>query len=311
MKRIFIPLLAMLAALAATVSCSHPAEPERINRLDIEIRDLAVVDSPAISDSCLAGAKLMFRAMGYDSVTSEVLKWWSNSAAVTIFQPDVDSVFPTVAPLERQLGEIMLRARRDSLPLPQMRFYSVVWGRPQPLMRDSDVMLIALNHYLGADYPGYSHWESYRRAAKTPEQLPYDLAASLAATAVPMEAPDSASLIDWMLREGALMEARMRLVPDASLATALGYDEKMLQGLDANYQQMMDELASRRLMHDTDPVLIDRMIAPGPQSPLLNGWAPGRVGRYIGYRLIQDYLRRHPRATLVTLLTLRSTDLDK
>lgn len=309
MKRIFIPIIAAMTLSAG--SCSDHAAPQRVNRLDIEIRGLAAVDSPAISDSCMAGATLMFRAMGYDSISPELLQWWSNSDAVQIFQPDVDSIYPSLTALESELGEILARAERDSLPLPHMRFYSVVWGRPQPLLRDSDVMLIALNHYLGADYPGYSHWESYRRAPKTPKMLPYDIAASLAATSVEMKDPDNATLLDWMLREGALVEARLRLVPDADLATALGYDENMLKGLNENYGAMMEELASRRLMHDTDPVLIDRMLAPGPHSPLLDGWAPGRVGRYIGYRLVKDYMRRHPDATLTQLLTLKSTDLDK
>ncbi len=309
MKRIFIPIIAALAFCAA--SCTKKASPERVNRLDLEIRDLATADSMAISDSCMDGASLMFRAMGYDSVSPELLQWWSNSDAVRIFQPDVDSVYTSLSDLEAELGVIMQRARRDSLPLPQMRFYSVVWGRPQPLLRDSDVMLIALNHYLGADYEGYSHWESYRRAPKTPEMLPYDIAATLAATSCPMTDPDQATLLDWMLYEGALVEARMRLVPDAKLATALGYDESMLKGLDQNYDQMMEELATRRLMHDTDPVLIDRMIAPGPHSPLLNGWAPGRVGRYIGYRLVEDYLRTHSKATLPELLALKGSDLGK
>lgn len=132
--------------------------------------------------------------------------------------------------------------------------------------------------------------------------MPYDIAAALVATQYPMAADQAPTLADWMLYEGALVEARMRLVENADLATALGYTPEQLRWCSDNYDAMMEEIAVRRLLYDTDPVLIDRMLAPAPTSPLMRNAAPGRVGRYIGYRLVQDYIKSHPSATIPELL---------
>lgn len=302
----------MLCAAAAIVlaACGNeePREAE-IGRLDLELRNMAACDSPAVSEANLPGAKLMFSAMGYDSISPELLRWWSTSDVVSVFQHDVDSVYTDLTPARRQLGVILDRAAKEDLRLPDMKFYTVVWGNPRPLLRDSDVMVIALNHYLGASYPGYSHWEEYRRAGKTPEALPYDLAAALTATQIPMAGDGEATLLDWMLYEGGLVEARMRLVEGADLAHALGYTPEQLKWCEDNYDDMMREMAARRMVHDTDPVLIDRMLAPAPSSPLLAGSAPGRVGRYIGYRLVKDYLREHPKATLREVMEIKSSEI--
>lgn len=302
---------ALISAVALMLACctSAPEEETEISRLDIELRDMAGVDTPSVSDKNLPGARLMFRAMGYDTITPELLAWWSNSDAVRVFQPDVDSVYTDLTPLSRGISAVTARARKAGLGLPDMKYYTIVWGNPRPLLRDSDVMIIALNHYLGAEYPGYSHWEQYRRQDKTPGMMPYDIAAALVATQFPFARPQDATLIDWMLYEGALVEARMRLVDDADLAAALGFTSEQLEWCDDNYSDMMRELSARRKLYDTDPVLIDRMLAPAPAAPLMAGRAPGRVGRYIGYRMIKDYLREHPSATIPQLTALRAGDV--
>ncbi len=309
MRGILKSALCALGLLMVWACTDKPAEPVEVGRLDIEMRDMAACDTPEVSAANLPGAMLMFRAMGYDSISPELLQWWSTGSAVKIFQPDVDSVYSDIMPLQKQLASIMASARKNGLDLPAMKFYSIVWGKPQPLLREDNVMLIALNHYLGEDYPGYSHWESYRRTGKTPEMLPYDVAAALAATQQPMSETSAPALIDWLLYEGALVEARMRLVDDADLATALGYTPDQLRWCESNYDDMMREIASRRMLYDTDPVLIDRMLAPAPASPLLANQAPGRVGRYIGYRLVRDYIKKHPSASLSDLLKLSSDNI--
>lgn len=294
----------------ATAACSSRPEPEtKIGRLDIELRDMSVKEEPSVSPENLPGARLMFRAMGYDTITPELLQWWSQSDVVQVFQHDVDSTYIDLKSLQLQLASITDSAQKNKLGLPEMKFYTITWGKPQPLMRDSDVLVIALNHYLGADYAGYSHWEDFRRRTKTPEMLPYDISAALAATQVPMSHPEDAPLIDWMLYEGALAEARMRMVENADLATALGYTPEQLKWCREHYDEMMREMAARKMLYDTDPVLIDRMLASSPASPLMSGTAPGRVGRYIGYRLVEDYMKKHPSATLPELLSLTSKDV--
>ena len=246
----------------------------------------------------------MFAVMGRPySGSPDELRQWAQGDVVKWFQPPVDSIYPDINTLRLELGHILKKADAESLDIPRMSYATVVWGISRPVVRVDSVMLIALNHYLGSDFEGYSGWDAYRRALKNTDQMYYDLAAAIVATEYPFEGGDSPSLLSWMLYEGALAEARIRLVLDPTAAGALGLTQEQFEFLENNSKQMWQELAGRRMLYDTDPALINRMIASAPTSPLLGGKAPGRAGRYIGYAIVRAYLDKHPDTSLRQLLS--------
>lgn len=302
------PIIAALCALFS-IGCTHSRdEAVPVMRVDRALASFAS-DTPAqrgvILDSMGLEIDAMMAVVGSPGPSEADLVEWSQSRVVKVFQPAVDSVYPpSLDTLEHQLGSILSNADKDSLRLGPLRFASVVWGNPRPIVKVDTILLIALNHYLGADHPGYAQWASYRRREKTPEMLPYDIAAALAATRHPMEHADKRpTLLSWMLYEGALVEARMRLVPEAQLDMALGWAPEQLEFAKGHLPKIWEEMQVRRLLYDTDPLTIDRYIASAPSTALLNSQTPGRIGRYVGYAIVRAYLKRHPDASLPYLLS--------
>lgn len=309
MKHLPLTLICVFFSLVSLAGCKQAdinAGAEPVVRLDKILEDYAGYDSVRqyrLLDSLRGGVDAMFAVLGVDSVTVDVLDSWRRSRVVEVFQPAVDSVYPDLAGLSYQIGHIVESARSGSMQLPPLQFVAVVWGNPRPIVRMDSVVLMALNHYLGPDYPGYAGWPEYRRENKNPRMLPYDIASVLAATQYPMEMGDDATLLNWMLYEGALVEARMRLVGNPELHEALGYTREQLEVASRNLYDMWQELSARQMVYDTDPLTIDRFVAPSPASPLMGSEAPGRIGCYIGYRIVKDYLSKYPDTTLPQLLS--------
>lgn len=220
-----------------------------------------------------------------------------------VFGHDVDSIFTDTALVSHAIGRILARAAENNLPLTPRRYATVVYGRQQSILFVDSVMLIALNHYLGSDYAGYAGMYDYRRALKTPAALPADMAEAIVATDYPYAVADAsdATLISHMLYAGALTEARMRL-SGADLATALGYDQEQLRFLADNYSAIRQELAAGNLLYDTSRRTIDAYMQPSPAVRTGSLVLPGRAGRYIGYRIVRQYLDDHPGTTLRQLL---------
>lgn len=304
MKTSYLIIISILSALALGSCTNVEIEPVNVVRLDKLIQDFPL-DTSSQQDSIIlkydSELTAMFRVLGWPSPSSNEIIWWSEGEVVKAFQPAVDSVFPNLNNVESQLGHIKLRNQQLHLEIPDnLQFVSVTWGKPQPIVRVDSIFLIALNHYLGKDFPGYSHWDYFRRQEKTPQQLPYDLAATIIATQYPfqMETP---TLLSWMLYEGALMEARMTLLYEPKLNIALGYTSDQLEYLEDNTHGIWQDLILMKVLYSTDPDLIDRMIAPMPISPLINYKVPGRIGRYIGYKIVKEYLKKNTKATLLDL----------
>jgi len=296
-----------ICLIMAIAACSRAPEPVRICRLDKAM--LAYKDAPdssrkAIADTLSAEINALFKVLGHPSPGEPELAWWSNGDEVAVFQPDAEKAFPDLSDLETTIGHIYSKAAKEGLPLDTLRFASIVYGLPMPLVRVDSVMLIALNHYLGTDYPGYSHWEAYKRAEKTPSALPYDLAAAIVSTSHPMADGDKTpTLLSNMLYEGALAEARMRLLPNADLARALAVTPDGLLLMQEHLPDMWREMAEKKMIYDTNPLTSDRMLSGAPSSPLLGGAAPARAGRFIGYSIVKAYLKAHPGTSLADLFS--------
>lgn len=231
----------------------------------------------------------------------------SESDAVLIFTPAVDSVFPRIEPLEKTLGHILHRAKADSLDLPGRTYAAVVWGKTKSIvnvdMPHDSVMLIALNHYLGADYPGYSHWPVYMRASKTPRHLPYDIVEALVASRYPYPERPGQTVLSRMVYEGVLALAKIELVPDGNISEALGYTESELQWLGENETKIWNMIVERDILYDTSLTMAEALVAPSPYVSVLGHGVPGRVGRYIGYRIVRAYMKQNTRTCLRDMLS--------
>lgn len=307
MKKICFFLWAALAVIACSCDKEDAADPVPVTRLDLALQGYADLDADG-RQQIMVGYRpeieAFFSVLGYPDPQDPELEWWSRSDEVAMFQPQVDAAFPSLEPFEAQLGHIVSRAVADSLPVGGMRFAAVVWGKPYSVAPVDSVMLIALNHYLGPEHESYAHMTAYRRAEKDAKYMPYDVASALAASAAgEFTTKQAPTVLNNLLYEGALVEARMRLVPNSTLADALGYDPETLRELEANLDDIRTEMAQRRMLYDTDPDLINRLFAGAASSPLLNGAAPGRAARYVGYKLVHRYADEHPEANLRFLLS--------
>ncbi|MDE6276739.1 MAG: hypothetical protein K2M06_01375 [Muribaculaceae bacterium] len=239
-----------------------------------------------------------------DSLSSGAL-YWCTSLPVRVFTPAVDSIFgPEGAPLDKYVGYTLAAARAEGLPLPRRTYAAVVYGRREPMGFSDSTMLIALNHYLGADYEGYQGFPMYERVLKIPSQIPYDIAEALVGTERPYQAPaDGATVLSRMLYGGATGYARYALVENSTEAAALGYSDEQWAWLLEHEGELWRELIAKKLLYDTDPQTAQKLVDPTPATTILSMYSPGRVGRFLGYRMVCRYLEKHPEASVATLLS--------
>lgn len=305
MKKILIPIMIVASVLCGACGKKSDAVPVHIAELYDSISEYSTL-SRADQDKFLRGnhkaLDAFFKVLGYEGVTDSLVQSWSGSDAVSVFTPAVDSVFPTLEPLEHQLGAIVSDAEDAGLKFETDTYAAVVWGNRRSIVFVDSVMLIALNHYLGANYAGYVGWPEYMRARKTPEQLPYDICEALVATNYPYQPSADASVLSRLVYEGLLIEAKQSLVEDAALAQSLGYTAEQLTYMEKNEQSVWNRLVEQRLIYDTSEFTIERLVSPAPATFILGSDVPPRAGRYIGYRIVESYLKKHGDVRLADML---------
>lgn len=302
-------LLYILGGCLLTAACTEKPRqyaPEPVKVLYHNMAEYAHADSARraeIEATDTAELHAFFRYIADGRKPDSLMIRWSHSLAVAVFTPAVDSVYADTDTLSRRLGYILGRADDLNLELPHRSYAAVVWGKRESIAFVDSVMLIALNHYLGQEYEGYSEWPVYRRFVKAPDFMPYDIAEALVGTQYPYEEREGGTALSRLLYEGALTQAKMELVPDARAPYALGYRDEQYNFLAENEAQLWQTLVASDMMFDTSGLAADRLVSPAPNTSVLDVRAPGRAGRYLGWKIVKAYLQRHPETTLRTLLS--------
>ncbi len=308
MRKFLTGFIVIVAVLGVTLSgCDSRVviDPQPISplyRYLAEYRSMPEWRRDSFETVDSAALAAMFGFMGIDRMSDSVLVRWSESPQVKVFSPAVDSVFKSLKPLEATFGRIEAKAATEGFVLPLRRYAAVVWGNPRSVVLTDSCVLIALNHYLGAEYAGYKGWPGYIREQKTPEQLPYDVTEALIATQYPYRPGGENTVLSRIAYEGALVMAKVRLVPQGTLAGALGCSVSDLQWLEQNQADIWNRLVAKEFLYSTSGEVASRLVDPAPRTSVLGPDVPGRAGRFMGYYLVLQYLQSNPDTSLPSLL---------
>lgn len=310
LKAINIVVIALMFSVMATVSCGRDNDGDSrvpVTRLDRVIARYGSMDSverQAVLDSLRPEITALMQVLEVDTVDDNTVMAWALSYPVAVFSPLADSAFQNLDDFEVALGTVLDRAAESGLDLPHRRYVAVTWGRSESIVFNDSIALIALNHYLGSDSPSYRGWPEYRRRNKRPDMMAVDMAEALVGTAYPYTpTPGNDNVLSRMLYEGAMTEAKMRLVPGITLSRALGFTEKQLADVQTNCELIWKKLVSEKMLYSTDETLMDKLFSLLPYSTPISRYAPGRTARYTGYEIVTSYLERHPDTSLATLLS--------
>lgn len=240
-----------------------------------------------------------------DTVDTETVMAWSTGSVITMFEPEVLKYYPNTSALNMAVGRIVSTCNLNHLIMPADRFVATVWSDSRSIIVIDTLKTayIALNHYLGMSHEAYSGLPLYRRIHKTSERLPVDIAEAMLALSYPFLENESSNVMSRMLYEGSLAIGKQALVPDAPLNDILGFSSEELDQIAANEDFIWKQLTKDNILYSKDAELISNLFDLRPNSSRISPDAPGRAIRYLGYKIVSDYIGNNKDATLKFLLS--------
>ncbi|MDE7386275.1 MAG: hypothetical protein K2N28_03965 [Muribaculaceae bacterium] len=300
--RRYIPYILFGSLLAA--SCSRDNnDVTQYAPMPIERIDLAVSGYPqsaADIQSLEPGIGLYIHLMSADTLNrDDALTALSQNRVTQWFGRDIVERFTVADSLALPLGRVSALLPEVSPELKVTNVYGIASPYMQSVIVSDSTVLVALNHYLGSDYPGYETMPSYVREGKTPTRLPADVAEAVVRVRYPYS-PVEGTLLERMLYEGAVAEVVAQATGNDG--DALGYSIADLDTADHRLKDVWYTLASDGLLYSTADGEISRLVSPAPFSRVGSIELPSKIGRYIGLQIIRSYIKNHPDAKPVTLL---------
>lgn len=165
---------------------------------------------------------------------------------------------------------------------------------------------IGLDLYLGENYPAYvvdtERFPAYLRRQFNKDYMTVRLAKALAQNLA--GDPSGERLLDQMLYYGKQLYIVDCLLPDTPDSLKMGYTTDQIEGCQANEAELWARLLEQNLLYSSDFNNWRKLVTPSPNAPILFNEAPGEVGSWIGWQIVQAYMRRHPQTTLPELLNM-------
>lgn len=110
--------------------------------------------------------------------------------------------------------------------------------------------------------------------------------------------------IDLMIKNGKKLNIIKELVPEIQDSVLLLYSANQLEWLGNNEKEMWSFFIKHNYFYTTDSYVIKRLTSFSPNSQALGMpiKSPGFVGNYLGYRIVDTYLKRNPELSTSELI---------
>lgn len=274
----------------------------QVSRFDRDFAQASVEDLPSLK----LRYPFLFPSQYPDSLWRAKMR---DTIQIELFE-EVDKVFEEFDGVEAEL-EVLLKHIVYYFPDTQMpkviTLTSEVDHANRVILADS-LLLIALDNYLGMDHRFYRGIDRYMAQNLDKKYLVSDVASAFANKFV--KYPATRSFLAKMIYHGKILYLKDIWMPLAPDEEKIHFTEDELAWANANEEQIWRYFIERELLFSTDQGLAPRFIDPAPFSKFrleLDSESPGRIGRYIGWKIVQAFMSNND----ISLQKLISTPADE
>lgn len=330
--RLFRYLFVLLLLAAPFAGCRNGADGPDVSGIQVDLRtrrldlDMRSLDTTRLAAG-LQGLKAKypdFLDFYLDTVLGyQVFGNYSDTAAgirealhTFLTHPDYRGLFDTVARhfpdtkgIDRDLTEGF---RHMKYYFPQFRVPSVVYfvsgltDLRATLPGTDGVVGVGLDMYLGQGYPNYA-------SVGIPAYMTYQLRPEYAAVNVfrllyQNDHPfitEGRNLLDLMIQRGKEQYFLSHILPSVPDSTRLGFRQPQMDWCNDNEALIYNFFMKDNLLYETNWQKILRYVNEGPSSAGMPAESPGNVGTWLGWQIVQAYMKQHPGMKLEELFAMQ------
>jgi hypothetical protein len=227
--------------------------------------------------------------------------FFSEPTLMDLYQKE-QAVFENITSYEQELatGIQCLLNEFPQLKLPAI--YMHVSGLNQNVVVTDSILSLSADKYLGGDFPLYQEFfYGYQRQQMSPERIVPDYLLGLMYSEFPFEGDENA-LLDRMLYEGKMRYILSRILPGRKEWESFGYTEEQYNWCTQSESRIWKTMLQQKHLYTTDYLITSQYINEAPYTATLTSSSPGRVGVWVGFRMIDSYMKHHSKTTWQELI---------
>jgi hypothetical protein len=226
--------------------------------------------------------------------------------------PDIQSVYKEVqrqfTDLSAEEADLSTAFTRFHLAFPDTfipRIYSMISGFSYNIVIADSALGIGLDMYLGDSCKFYQllALPQYKIDRMNRQQMVPDIIRGFLMSTFELNMKEN-DLISRMIYEGQLMYLIAQLLPTYENARILAYSKSQLEWCKENEGKIWAHFIDKKLFYSTDFNNEVAYVSDGPFSKGFPKEAPARIGVWLGYSIVQSFMKTHPEITINELMEM-------
>ncbi|MBB6463015.1 gliding motility lipoprotein GldB [Flammeovirga kamogawensis] len=176
------------------------------------------------------------------------------------------------------------------------------WGFGGDVLDLGDFIVVGLDYFEGPTASfGVPEVPSYISRRYTPEHLvPFSI--QMLSNRFNKVNPNDRSVLSHMIAWGKAYEFVDDVMPYTADSIKTGYTAKELKGVIYNEGYIWSHFVENELLYKTERRTVKRYVDDRPVTSEISGDSPGRLGRWIGWKIVQSYMKTNSEITLPQLM---------
>lgn len=184
-------------------------------------------------------------------------------------------------------------------------FYSYVSGLDfeYPVQLHDNIMLIALDMYLGKDFPPYAMAgiPQYRTKRAEAPYLVCDVMLEIA-RGMPVKYRTENILLDQMIEQGKLLYFLDACMPEAPDTLKIAFSEDQMDWCYGNESNLWAFVIENELLFSSDYEKTHKLIIDGPFTSFFPDGSPGRTGWWLGWQIVRSFMENNPDVSIPQMM---------
>ncbi|MCP9768837.1 gliding motility protein [Lacihabitans sp. LS3-19] len=304
MRTYIILFIALLTLGLGACSSEKTEESVDIRRFDREI--MAVKSKAEMADLLQKNAEItksLYRTFPDDTAFVSHIYYLSTHPETRKLFEQTDSTFGELDDLKKEFQEAFKNIKSLYPDFKSPKIVATFTGLENDLFVSDSLVIIGLESFIGPKALYRPEQPNYILRRYSKEYIVPTVIRFLSNNYNKLDSRDESFLAD-MLFFGKSLEFTKEMLPNTPDSLIIGFtNQQLIETWDAQ-DLVWAHIVDKQLLYSPDPHLKEKYFGERPNVPEIGPKCPGRIGQWLGWRIIQRYRTEKPNTTFQELMKL-------
>ncbi len=298
----FLFIIAVFSIILTSCGETKPDVEVKIRRFEREL--MAVKSQPEMATLLQKNeniVKSLYRTFPDDTAFVSHMYYLASHPETRKLYDQTQSEFGELADIQKELVEAFVNIKSNFTDFKEPKIVTTFSGLENDLFVSDTLIIIALESFLGPKAPYRPDQPNYILKRYSKEYIVPTVIRYLSNSYNKLDPKDQSFLAD-MLFFGKSLEFTKEMLPNTPDSLIMGYSAIELTETWEAQDLVWAHVVDKNLLYNPNPHLKEKYFGERPAVPEIGSKCPGRIGQWLGWRIIQRYRTENPKVTFQELM---------